>query len=145
MKMTLGFLILLFSSISQSKEVKITKFLASEVDEVSASFDYNPEINRAWVKAITKKYITEDIEENTYRLNLKGLSFNNDKKEVTYVDQDGIDTVCVAAVSNKHNSAKFKMKETQKCTFATKKVTRDIDDGFIINKVDFLELYLVIP
>jgi len=136
--------ILLTTTIS-AEEVKIAEFYADEVYSIESQFKFNSELNRAWVEStvLTIPFDPEAINEGLiYRIAVKGLSYQDSTKEIIYQNTNGSTIACVAAVSAKRNPTRYSMKETKHCSFITKDVTRDIDDGFYIKKVKFLELYL---
>jgi hypothetical protein len=138
---------LLMNCLAHSTEIKFAEFKADEVYDHSSTFNFNSELGRAWVETNIQDHYNDPEASHfgtTYRFIVKGLSYDNTKKEVIYTNAKNVVSVCVAPVSKKYNPKKFVMKETKNCTFVTKKIKRQVDDGYYVQEVEYLELYLQI-
>jgi hypothetical protein len=114
--------------------------------DVSASFEINADLGRAWVN-LEIDDAPSDTDSDTYdkRIKIEGLSYDVDTKEVIYTSENGIVTVCSQTRTRGRGIFRnTRMKNTQACFFEEGKEIKSHDDGFYVTTRKYQTLTLVI-
>lgn len=142
MKSFLLTLSLFVSTLAFAGEVKIYDAPTWRGDAATAEFGFNEKLGRVWVNIhISDRYDVEDMGE-TIRTKVPGLSYDESAK-AAFLDIDGQLVECAALKQRgvlifRHNYLK-----ATGCTFKTKTVTKEVDNGFEIQKRRYLQVFLV--
>jgi hypothetical protein len=114
--------------------------------DVSASFEINADLGRAWVNLeIDDAPSDPDSDSYDKRVKIEGLSYEVDTKEVIYTSENGIVTVCSQTRTRGRGIFRnTRMKNTQACFFEEGKEIRSHDDGFYVSTRKYQTLTLVI-
>lgn len=119
----------LFAGTIEEKEIS----RASDVTSLSAYFEINKELERAWVRVNSCENFTEDSvcdDTNVKVEGLKLININNNLSQIIYTNN--LATIVCAEVKTKGKSI-FKhdvISETGNCSFYTEYDKKKIDDGF---------------
>lgn len=104
--------------------------------ELSAQYQINPELGRAWVELeIDDSPSDPDWEPEEKRIKIEGLSYNAETKEIIFTDESERETVC--AVVKKKGRTIFRTTRIYKrkaCKFKIGYITKMVDDGFYVKK-----------
>lgn len=140
--MTIALLTSLFSVASYAKEVKVFETWDSYAD-ISASFDVNPALGRAWVVVeIDSAPMDPDWDPEERRVKVEGLTYDVDSKSVIYTDETS-SVVCMEEVSRGRGIFRRTfLQTTGNCTFTQKIVTKYVDDGFHVKKKKYAQTIL---
>lgn len=142
MKSFLLTLSLLVSTLSFAAEVKIYEAPAWINETASAEFAFNEELGRVWVNIhISDRYDAEDMGK-TIRTHVLGLAYDASAK-AAFLDIDGQLVECAVVKQRgvlvfRHNYLK-----ASGCTFKAKNITREVDNGFEIEKRRYLQVFLI--
>lgn len=137
-------LALTFSSIAAADSVKIFEIRNHGVPthDVSANFEVNEELGRAWVNVTLADQRFDDTSYDNYRVKVAGLSMNFEKTAIV-LEQDGALIDC-ATVTPKSGvfGRKLIIRPTGLCTFEKKIAHEAVDNGFEIRKFRTIQVYL---
>ncbi len=100
-------------------------------------FAINKDLGRAWV-VIKLVELGDGPVAYDERVKVEGLSYNGTTQEVI-LDVEGTQIVCAKV---KFNFFGTHIKNTGRCTFQTKYYSKEVDNGYEIEKVDMVKLLL---
>lgn len=100
-------------------------------------FAINKDLGRAWV-VIKLAELGDGPVAYDERVKVQGLSYNTTSQEVL-LDVEGTQIVCAKV---KFNFFGTHIKNTGRCTFQTKYYSKEVDNGYEIEKVDMVKLLL---
>lgn len=132
---------LILSSLSAfAKKIEIERTSINAYYTMSAKFDFNPELGRAWVE-FTGSFSDPDAMSEIYRIKVTGLSFDKENAQIVYTD--GNETVVCANVRVGGSIFKpTRIYPTNSCRFSHEIETKMVDDGYEIKKVSYQVEYL---
>lgn len=100
-------------------------------------FAINKDLGRAWI-VIKLVELGDGPVAYDERVKVEGLSYNGMTQEVL-LDVEGTQIVCAKV---KFNFFGTHIKNTGRCTFQTKYYSKEVDNGYEIEKVDMVKLLL---
>lgn len=143
MKKLIAVIALVFSAVAIADSAMIYETRASGVDELLPEFEINKELGRAWVNVVERQYWGDDSTYHDNRVLVEGLSYDANEKVVIFEKADGERVVC-----SKHYNRRWvidiggSLNDTGKCKFSVKSHIVEVDNGFEINKVKMLQVFL---
>jgi hypothetical protein len=100
-------------------------------------FAINKDLGRAWV-VIKLSELGDGPVAYDERVKVEGLSYNSTTQQVL-LDIEGRQIVCAKV---KFNFFGTHIKNNGKCTFQTKYYTKEVDNGYEIEKIEMVKLFL---
>ncbi len=135
--------ILVLSSVTAfAKKIEIERTNANVYSGMSAKFDINPEMGRAWVE-FTGSFSDSESLPDTYRLKLEGLSFDKETAQIVYTDGDKT-VVCADVRVGGSIFKPTRIHPTTSCRFTHVVETKMVDNGYEVKKVSYDVEYLTV-
>ncbi len=102
----------------------------SEDEYVSANFDVDRSLGRAWIEVAAQPWVYNPERDVIAQKSLKGLYYDADRKAVIY--QNGAnETICAEDWTFLLSTS---LKSTGNCDLLVSSATRNIDDGFTVDR-----------
>lgn len=145
MKKLIACLALVASTATLADSIKIFELQSRRYSprDVSVVYKLNPELGRAWVNVELTDMRGDDIDYDTHRVLVEGMSMNAEKTAVV-MEANGrqVDCATVTPKTGRFGRSLLIINPTGACEFETKIVKRDVDDGFEIKSKTFVQVYL---
>lgn len=114
--------------------------------ELTATFDTNPSLGRAWVNIeVDESPSDPDWDPTDHRVKVDGLYYNNEIDAVVYANENGVETICAQTRTRGRGIfRRTNLVSTKSCKFKTSYEVRSVDDGYHVRKRKYKVLSLVI-
>lgn len=143
MKSLIITLSLLLSTISFAAEIKIYEGPTWKGDTATADFGFNEKLGRVWINVHLSDRFDYEDSGDTIRTKVPGLSYDEAAK-AAYLDIDGQLVECAVLKQGGVLIFRHKYMKATGCGFKTKTVTKEVDNGFEIQKRHYLQVFLVV-
>lgn len=145
MKAFIALAALLTSMVSLADTFKLKEFRDSrDLSVYSTTFKVNKELNRAWVEVTLAETYFEDLHYKDTNVKIPGLSYSPEINGVIY--NNGSEEIVCGTFYNARwvIDRGMSFRDSGRCRFETRKLTKNVDDGFYITKVKMVEVNLII-
>ncbi len=107
---------------------------------VTANFGVNRNLGRAWIEVAASPWVDDQQREIIVRKNIRGLYYDPDRKAVIY-RHGATETICAEDRSLLGGTS---LKTTENCELQVSSASRNIDDGFTVDKETMTEVTFVV-
>lgn len=143
MKKFIALFALVLSTVAGADSIKIYETRSTGIDELLPEFQINKELGRAWVNVVERQFWGDESSYTDNRVKVEGLSYDTTDKVVIFEKEDGERVVCSKLYNRRWViDIGGSLNDTGACQFTVKKVKVDIDNGYEINRVTMLQVFL---
>lgn len=139
------FIVLSLLSTAFASEIPVVEMSERDLRNVSAVFEVNKDLGRAWVtvKITEPRRRDEPRRQETHRTLVEGLAFDAARGVIT-LDHEGQLIECATAVERGRFIFRHTKITNTNCSFRSQIVTKEYDTGFEIIKKKRLQVFLVV-
>lgn len=142
MKTFIALIALVFSAVAVAESTMIYETRAMGIDELMPEYQINKELGRAWVNVVERQFWGDSSTYQDNRVKVEGLSYDNVAKQLV-MEKNGERVVCANLVNRRWTiDIGGSLRNTGRCSFSVKKTTVEVDNGFEINRIKMLQVYL---
>ncbi len=144
MKQMLIVLALVFSTLAVADSKMIFETRDYYRYEAMPKFEFNESLGRAWVNVEIAENWGDDTSFYDNRVKIEGMSFNAADRTIV-LERNGEEIICASLYNRRYViDGGRSIRNSGRCTFSVKKETIEVDNGFEINRVRVLRVYMTV-